>query len=119
MVTKYYKDMLNKKLNKAAALISVTKRQTLYTNGQAMSETIKFESKNDKEYEQEDKNGKPYFNIEPKFSLNGDFDLSIQKKNFPDRTLIYMNDISKSYNSEKKHVFVNSIFKIQRKIQIW
>ena len=50
-----------------------------------MSETIKFESENDtKEFEQEDKNGKPYFNIEPKFSLNGGFDLTIQKKNIPD-----------------------------------
>ena len=85
MITSYYKDMVKNKLKKAAT--SVTRRRTLFTDRQAMSETIKIESENKAV---EDKNGKPYFNIELKFSLNGGFDLSIQKKNILDRTLLYI-----------------------------
>ena len=56
-----------------------------------------------------------YFNNEPKFSLNGGFDLTIQKKNIPDRTLIYMNDVSESYNAEKKekYFYLNNVILAQ------
>ena len=102
MIGIYYKDMLKNKLK-----TTMTRRRTLFNGEQSMSEIMKIES----EFGNEEKNGKPYFNIDPKFSLNSGFDMTLQKKNIPDRTLIYMNDVTESYNAEykEKYFYLNNV----------